>query len=251
MQHNRFVLTAGLIFVLSVFSCSGKNELMLKKSEASKSLAEVYMAQGDYTLALSELLKALENNPNDPYIHNDLGLTFMAKERLDLAVKHFQKAIELDNNFAPARNNLGTAYMAMKNWDAAIAAFEEVTRDLLYATPHFAYANMGWAYYNKQSYDLAEKNYLEAIRLNPEFAIAIRGLGNVYLAIGRGAQAVEQIEKAIEIAPRIPELYFDLGKAYTMIKNKAKAKESFSKFISLAPELHPLLDEAKAAIQKK
>jgi len=124
MRKN--ILFSGIL-ILAVISCSGQTQLQKKQADASKNLAEAYISQEDYTGALKDLLKAEVLAPDDPHIHNDLGIVYMAKERLDLAVKHYEKAVQLNPSLTPARNNLGTAYLAMKDWDKAIEILNPLT----------------------------------------------------------------------------------------------------------------------------
>ena len=169
----------------------------------TRTLGEAYLQQGDYTEALKEFLKAEKLYSNDHLLHNDLGLAYMAKQHYDEAEFHFKKAISIRPEYAPAKNNLGTVYMAKQEWDAAIEQFKTVAGDLLYGTPHFPLANMGIAYYNKQDYTNAEKYYLEALDLEPNFVLALRNLGITYIAMNKLPQAVATLEKAVTTRARV------------------------------------------------
>lgn len=240
-------LFVGIVFAMGNFSCSTakeKNDLTRKQSEAVKAVGEAYMQEGNFTLALKELLKAEQQNPNDPDLHNDLGLVYMAKKETDLAVKHFKKAIEITPDFTAAKNNLGTAYLAKEDWDAAIAVFTEVNKDLLYTTPHFSHSNLAWAYYNRQQYDLAEQQYKEALEIEPKFIIALRGLAQTYLALNKHAEARTTLEKAMDISPRFPPLYLDLAKIQIASGDPKGALETYKKVIALFPKT-PYAEEAQ------
>ncbi len=136
----------------------------------------------------------------------------------------------------PAKNNLGTAYLAKKEWDVAIACFKEIVDDILYATPHYPLTNLGWAYYNKQEYEVAEKYYSDALKLEPNFIIALRGLGQNYMAMERAADAVAILEKAVKKYPRSAESYFYLAKAYSLSQEYKKAISTYNKVVELAPD---------------
>ena len=215
----------------------------------ARNLGEAYMVQGNYTLALKELLKAEKLYAEDPYLQNDLGLTYMAKVKLDLAIDHFKKAVKIKPDYAPAKNNLGTAYLAKEDWDTAIKYFKDIVDDLLYATPHYPLANLGWAYYNKKEYMLAEKFYLQALEIEPRFIIALRGLGRTYINMGKIPEAIKTLEKAVKNTPRFAELYFDLGRAYTLSGNDIKARTAFQKVMELTPDSDLAL-KAKKEMQK-
>jgi type IV pilus assembly protein PilF len=225
-----------LLPALLLVACAADRRVRIKQGEASRNLGEAFMHEGNYTAALKELLRAEELIPDDPYLQNDLGLTYMARERHDQAIAHFRKAIRLDPDYAPARNNLGTAYLAKGDWDAAIATLSELTEDLLYATPHFPLTNLGFAYYNKGNYQMAERYYRQALDLQPRYIIALRGLGRTYLAAGKISQAVETLEKAVEMAPRFPALYLDMARAYAAAADLEAARDAYRKTMALAPD---------------
>lgn len=241
MKNSRLLQTGWIALILLglIFSgCAGNEKAKAKRqqADASRNLGEAYLAEGNFTLALRELLKAESMNPEDPFTQNYLGLAYMGKEKLDIAINHFQKALALNPGYAPARNNLGTAYLAKQDWDSAIKTFKTVAEDLLYATPHFPLSNLGWAYYNRGNYEQAERYYLEALDIEPNFAIAQRGLARTYMAMGRPADAVNTLEKAIDKSPRMAELHLEVGKAYAALNQKEKALDAFNKAIALNPE---------------
>ena len=248
MKTNRFIYVV-LVSIFFLVSCAPNLELIKNQEEASRNLGEAYMGQGDYTAALREFLKAEKLYSKDPYLQNDLGLVYMAKAKPDIAIDHFKKAVEIKPDYTPAKNNLGTAYLAEKRWDDAISCFKEITGDLLYATPHYPLSNLGWAYYNKKEYRLAEKYYQDALKIEPGFAIALRGLGKTYIAMGKIPEAVAVFEKAARNSPRFAELYFDLADAYRITNDYKKALDAYKKVIELAPD-SPLAVEAQKEAKK-
>jgi Tfp pilus assembly protein PilF len=172
----------------------------------------------------------------------------MARNRLDLSIQHFKKAIALKPNYAPAMNNLGTAYLAQQNWDAAITCFKSITGDLLYVTPHYPLSNLGLAYYNQRNYDLSAKYYADALKLDPKFQPAIRGLSRVYQTQGKYAEAVALLEEGVKTWPKSAELYSELGAAYTAYKKYSAAAVAYARAIELSPAASPLAKEAQKSI---
>jgi len=249
MQNFRLGWTFISVLAICTLACTSNLQVRKKQGEAARNLGEVYFRQGNYTEALREFLKAESLYPDDPFLQNDLGLTYKAKKKPDLAITHFKKALALKPNYAPARNNLGTVYLDEGEWDTAIPYFEKVAENLVYASPHLPLSNLGWAYYNKKAYEQAEEYYLEALEVAPKFINALRGLGLTYMSMGRISKGVEILEIAVREYPRNALLYFDLGTGYTGLHDYKSAVNAYQKVEELAPK-SALARQAQKAVQK-
>ena len=238
-----------LILVFSVACASTQDPQRKKKAEAARNLGEAYLREGNFTLALKELLKAEDLNPNDPYLQNDIGLAFYGKRKYDRAIRHYKKALDLQPDYAPAMNNLGNAYMAQERWDSAIEYYEKALDSTLYATPHFPLSNLGAVYYMKKDYRQSEKYYLEALELKADFVQALRGIGRTYMAIGRYDDAIFRLKKAVRIHPEVAVLHYELGNAYRRAGYRRDAREAYNQAIQLAPE-SMVADEARLGLKK-
>ena len=236
------MVTAGLLV-----GCSHKDAALRKdRAEAARNLGEAYMAEGNYTKALRELLKAEQMNPADSFLQNDLGLTYMAKDDPRQAVDHFKKALKINPDYSPALNNLGTAYIALEQWDQAIECFTGVADDLLYATPYYPLTNLGYVHYKQGRYEMAERYYKEALELKSDFTKAVQGLGQVYMASGEYEKAIDKFERAVELAPKAARLHLDLGRAYEKYHDYHKAVNAYKKAAAIAAGT-ALADEAESA----
>jgi type IV pilus assembly protein PilF len=249
LKRKRFTWVVSLLLIFTIFSCAANLEKRKQQSRVTRELGEAYMREGNYTDALKEFLKSEELYPKDYLLQNDLGLVYMAKQSYENAKKHFNKAIQIKPEYAAAKNNLGTVYLAAKEWDAAIDVFEELLGDLLYATPHYPLSNLGLAYYHKNAYRRAESYYAKALEIEPNFVLALRGIGKTYLALNDTSAAISSFEKAIQQAPKSAELYLDVGNAYKQTKQYKKARFSYRKVLELAPG-SPLAETAEKEIQK-
>jgi len=247
MRKRELTWLLSFIFMISLLSCAANMEKKRTQAKATRELGEAYMRQGDYTEALRELLKAQKTYPDDHLLQNDLGLVYMSKYRYDLAENHFRKAIQIKPDYAAAKNNLGTVYLAKKDWNSAIKTFKSLEENLLYATPHYPLSNLGLAYYKLEDYATAEKYYLKALEIEPNFIIAMRGLGRTYIALMKIPEAVSTLEKAVREAPTWAELYLDMGSAYRLSGEYTKALLAFHRVTQLAPDT-PIAAEAEQEI---
>ena len=223
-QRNIISIVLAMLILSSCAPTASITPQDKKKADAARNLGEAYISEQRYTAALSELYKAEKLNPNDPILHNDLGLVYMAKEKYDLAVVHFRKAVQLKPEYSVAKNNLGSAYLVLEEWDKAITVLEDVTNDLLYATPHYPLANLGWAYFNKGDYQNARAYLEEALELSPDFFLARLNLGRVHLATGKLHRALALFEKLAPESPQNPVLLLELGKTYRLLGDYDSAR---------------------------
>ncbi|MBI9083929.1 MAG: tetratricopeptide repeat protein [Desulfobacterales bacterium] len=255
MHRIGLVFLCAAAFVLA--SCTTVSlEQRKRQSESLRDLGEAYLVEGKTTMALMELIKAEKLYDKDPLLQNDLGLTYMDKDRLDLAITHFKKAVELKQDWPNALNNLSTAYLKIGQWDLAIAHLERLSQDLLYATPHYAFLNLGWAYYNKADYGKAEKYYRDTLQHYEDgfpkdgtYLKALVGLGRTFMETGKIQLSVTYLERAIRFAPNLAEIHMILAQAHTRAGDNAKARLSYKMVLALVPETQ-LAEKARLAMEK-
>jgi len=237
MKKKSVIFIAGVVLMIFTAACTTTNSKVKKEeAKATRRLGEVYLSQGNYAAAMKEFKKAEEKYPDDPMLQYDLGLLYAFRQRFDDAIVHYKKALDLSPDFGPAMNSLANAYAGKKEWDQAIFYYNKVVKDMLYATPHFAYAGLGNAYYYKGDLERSETYYLQALSIKPDFVSALQGLSETYIAMGRVPQAVEKLEKAVRLLPENAALHFQLARAYQLALEYQKAYRSYLKVVELVPE---------------
>lgn len=87
----------------------------------------IAMAQSAWARAESALRRAVELDPMNPMIHNNLGLLYIYTHKGDDAVDSMETAVELFDDDAPhfVLNNLGLAHELAGNLESAEEAFEQ------------------------------------------------------------------------------------------------------------------------------
>jgi type IV pilus biogenesis/stability protein PilW len=249
------VVCAGLF--LSACASSGSRSEQFPPSgekskeiaEAARNLGEAYLSGGNLITSLRELKKAEGYAPEDYIVKFDIGLVYYYREHYEKAIEYFEKAIQLKPDYGPAINSLGNAYLEKGEWDKAIEAYRKIVEDVFYGTPHFAVSNMALAYYLKKDYPRAEKYFLEALKLSPDFANAQGGLAMTHIATGNYDKAAKMLERAVRKNPKLAQLHYELGRAYRGLGDRQKAREGFQRTIELAQE-SPMADEAQRQIKE-
>jgi len=228
-------VTMAALLLVCLCGCAKSPEELRKESRPYLNRGLKYLQMKDSTGALKELLKAVEIDPENPRIHNWLGVAYNLKQMYKQSDKHLRKAIEIDPRYSEARNNLGATYMALEEWDKAIEQYEIITRDVVYRSPDFAFNNLGQAYFKKGLFDKAIENYQKSIKLNEAMPVSHHNLGLVLLELGKMEEAVKEFQRAIQIYPEYVDAHYWLARAYVRMKVNDQAIKEFKEVIRMAP----------------
>lgn len=168
MVFNIKTLSLNLIFIFLFISCSSAS----RKQNAEE--ADIFFSMGtnalmnrNYTVALTNLLTALEKAPERSDIHNNLGMAYYFKNQNQLALKHIHTALKLDPKNTDAKSNLASLHLDMKQYDLAKKYYKEVLSDLTYPKQHVTYYNLGKVDYEQKNYPEAKKYFLQSVQENP------------------------------------------------------------------------------------
>jgi Tfp pilus assembly protein PilF len=118
--------------------------------------------------SLSRLQKKLNEQKGTAQEYFELGSIFLSKNLAAQAIAQFQKSLK-----------------------AAESEPEE--------NPALIYNAMGYAYFVQQQYDIAIRQYREALKLDPTYVTALNNLGHAYERKNLSAPALEAYEQALEI----------------------------------------------------
>ncbi|RME20808.1 MAG: tetratricopeptide repeat protein [Deltaproteobacteria bacterium] len=160
--------------------------------------ANVYLQQGRYTEALSDIMEALKRGPEDSATHFHLGSS-LYRFGPEIARSELQKALELDP----------------ENLDAMIhlAMLEADSGDL----------------------ESAERLLLRAYELDPDDPVVQRELGALMLDQARPHQAIVYLRNAFEAWPEDTDTALDLAAAYIQAGFYQQADRLLKKIVAGQP----------------
>ncbi|HLO87381.1 MAG TPA: tetratricopeptide repeat protein [Nostocaceae cyanobacterium] len=128
------------------------------------------------------------------------------------------KTRKLEGNLSRLRNKLtkekgtaqeyyelGSIYSDKKLFSQAIPLFQkalkaaEEEQEEENVAP--IYNALGYTYFAQEQYDLAIRNYKEALKVKPDYVVALNNLGHAYERKKLNAQALQMYEEALKFAP--------------------------------------------------
>ena len=172
------------------------------------------LVDGAEDWAIDSYQKAIELEPKNPYIFNEMGLIYLAKadslgresgkeekskENLAKAEDNFQRAIELKSDYAPAHFQLAMVYQRGGKTKEAISKLEET--ELIAPLDSGLAFQLGLLYYNDNQMEKAKSEFLRAISIDENYSNARYFLGLIYDQEGKKDLAIEQFEKIEELNP--------------------------------------------------
>ena len=180
----------------------------------------------------------------EAYLHGLHDSELRTKPSFQRAISEFQQAITLDPNYAPAHAALARVYSlapvvgAMTPMEsmpmAREAALRAVTLDPSLAAGHstlgfiLAHFDFDWP--------AAEREYQRALDLNPNDAYAHLFYSNSYLSpLGRHAEAIAEMQKAIAADPFSAPMQSFLGRTYIWARQYDKALAEYRRSAEMFP----------------
>jgi tetratricopeptide (TPR) repeat protein len=159
--------------------------------EAETLIAEAFQAQGKWDDAAAQFRKILQQNPNQPGIHYQLGRILLSKPLdptvTEEATKEFEAELKINPTSPTAEFMLGD--LALRN----------------------------------QKADEAIEHFSRATQFDAGLAEAYLGLGMALNAAGKNSEAITPLKKYTDMEPSDPAGYYQLATAYARTGNKPEA----------------------------
>lgn len=173
--------------------------------------------------AIKSLLKAKELEPSNPTLAWRLGNNYSALGKWEEASKSYQEAIGLKADYVGAYIGLANVFEQNKQFDKAIDLYKKILPnvggqiDVLY--------NLGRLLYNRNSVGdraEAERLWLRAVELGPNYSNALYSLGLLYENKGDRTKALQYYYRARDLNPTNKDL---IAKIKSLVGAVAETKK--------------------------
>jgi tetratricopeptide (TPR) repeat protein len=188
---------------------------------------------GRYDEAIEHFRAAILQEPQNPSHWLNMGLVCCGAGNLDAALKCCREAIEIEPISVDAFNLLGIVQQRQKN----LVASEKAFRAALAIEPTFAAAHINLANVLHEQAFGSEINPFRAV-----VAEAREQVGQDLQQAKRYAEAVQQYEEAIRLAPDRAETYFNLASVLQDQGDDARAQEMYRHALSVKPDFPEALN---------
>jgi tetratricopeptide (TPR) repeat protein len=173
-------------------------------AEATLELAEAYKAAVDLPKAEAAYKRAIDLQPNYWSGYNKLGAFYFVHGRYAEAAAQFQKVVTLVPDNVRGYNNLGGSYQALGRYQDAISLYEQMLKR---SPTDQGYSNLGTCYYYVGRYSDAAAAYAKATSMNPSSYRYEANLADAYRWIpGNEQKSTQAYDAAIAMARKQVEL---------------------------------------------
>ncbi len=169
--------------------------------------------------------------------HNHLGGLYLGRSDLDRALKEFKKARDMEPYREEAHYNLARVHHRRGEYDQAIEGY----RKALAINPFNERAHLAIASIleEQENTGKAELKYREIIANLPDCVPAYLQLAHLVASQDRTAEAADVLERAIQVAPRNPDVHYHLGGVYYLLGRGADAARELSTAQRLGEKITP------------
>ena len=223
--------------------------------------------------------RAVDFDRKSPEAWCIVGNCFSLQKEHETALTFFRRAIQLDPSFTYPHALSGHEYAAIEDFEKAVACYRDAIRA---DERHYnAWYGLGTIYYRQEKYDLAEYHYRRALAINTQSSILYCHVGmaqhannkphdaldtlaaafkvdprnpqarylraTIFIGLDRLHEALAELEKVRDAAPREASVHFAMGRVLKRIGRPEQAMRAFLIALDLDPKDTNLI---KAAMEK-
>ncbi|MCD6292531.1 MAG: tetratricopeptide repeat protein [Deltaproteobacteria bacterium] len=190
----------------------------------------------DYALVKTGLQKIEEAGIEDKRTLYLKALVALIEKRSDDAITALKTALVFDPEYGEAHNALGCIYMQQKRFTEAETEFFIACNNPGYQTPEKAYLNLGKLYQLQDKNEQAQGFYIKATAINSDYFPPHYELCLLYINLNKFEMAAQEVEKARQISPKHPGIWYQIGEIEKSRQNDSAAIEAFKKVLKLQPQ---------------
>ena len=157
----------------------------------------------------------MAHNPKLAIAHSGLALVYSSMNAMVDAEKHYKLSIKYAPDDPTILNNYGTFLCQNGKYLEAVEYYKKTLANPFYKTPETVRENMGVCLMKAEQSELAEFNFREALKVNPNLPISLYNM--VILSAGKGesmtARAfIQRLESIMVLDEKVLKVAYEVEK---------------------------------------
>ncbi|MEM1323806.1 MAG: tetratricopeptide repeat protein [Bacteroidota bacterium] len=179
------------------------------QADSHFALGQSYLQLRQPEAALAQFNRCLQQDPRHAKAYNERGRLYCQRRQYDAALEDFYRASELDPSFALPCNNAGAA----------------------------RYYNQNVANPTRKDLEIARDWFSKAIERDSSMMLALRNRAAMHLFLQAYPEALMDLQRAQQLAPKDAMIHFYFGVAYADQEHYDAAEAAFGEALRLQPQL--------------
>jgi tetratricopeptide (TPR) repeat protein len=196
--------------------------------------ADTLLSQGKPDDAVAVLTRLGEKEPKLPGLEAKLGKAYFQGRKFQQAASHLQVALQQASDDWESTQLLALTYYSLGNCPQALPLLLTVRAHLANGEIDGPYLT-GVCYLKTQQWENARAAFAEMFGTPQGSAMAHLMLAKMMVRQRMEERSVPEIQKALELDPRLPMAHFLLGEIYLYQTNPQRALEEFKKELEINP----------------
>uniref|UniRef100_A0ABM0MBG2 Bardet-Biedl syndrome 4 protein-like n=1 Tax=Saccoglossus kowalevskii TaxID=10224 RepID=A0ABM0MBG2_SACKO len=202
-------------------------------------LGKIFLMEGDLEMAIDVYKRAVEFNPENPELLSTLGLLYLQIGQTQKAFEHLGNALTYDPSNVKAILAAGCMMQQHGDFEVALTKYRIAAAAVPESPP--LWNNIGMCFFGKKKYVAAISCLKRANYLAPFDWKILYNLGLVHLTMQQYASAFHFLSAAINLKPKMGQLFMLLAVALTHLEDPDNARQAYEQAVSLEqsdPSVH-------------
>jgi len=245
MRKNLITICFGLCVCLALAGCGDWQQYFNVPGHGHYARGRELLRDGELDAALDELTRAARIDPKNADVRTALGDVYRKKGDFTKASRSYRAACKADPYSFRPHYNLGVTYQAMADLARSLKkarlflrkAVQVYIRSVALRPGSFdANLNLGACYFQLGKTGLAQRQTLEALKINPHSAKANNNLAIMLDVQGKLEEAILAYKASIEAKPNQPGIMMNLGAIYLRLGRVKSALATYRSAARLSPD---------------
>ena len=211
--------------------------------DAHHTLGNYLRDEGRHEEAYAAYDTALELQPNDPSLLNNIGVLLAKQGRYEEAIARFREALRLKPQHQTSMRNIAAVLLNQRRYAEGLASAQQVIAH--YPDDAQGHQLIGAILSRQGRHEEAIARFREALRLNPQHHDAMRNFAVVRMNQGRYAEGLASAQQVIARYPDDAQAHYLVGLGLFRLNRKAEALRHYDRALALDPNLKTAREQRK------